>query len=152
MIHAVEIQFAGVLLRSERRIGEIDVAVAAHHDVVRRVEALAFEARGQHFDFAVLQRAGHAPLAEFAGVEAALGIERPAIRSARFGACFLVARARHPLMQPVHGDVAIEQKSFVGPHGSFGEMQAFRDALNLNVIEILSFEPGLGGDRRTNDK
>ena len=71
---AVKIQFAGILLRAEGGVREIDMTVAAHNNVVGRVESLAFEARRQHFDFAVLQGARHAALAEFAGVQAAFGV------------------------------------------------------------------------------
>ncbi len=74
VVDAVEIQLAGILLRSERGVREINMPIAPHHDVVGRVESLAFEARRQHFDLAVLQSAGYAAFAEFAGVEAALRV------------------------------------------------------------------------------
>ena len=80
VVHAVKIQLAMVGLAAESGVGEIDVIVAAHHDVVRRVQALAFPAVGQHLDGALLVRAGHATGPGFAGVQAALAIERVAGR------------------------------------------------------------------------
>ena len=72
VIHAVEIQLAAIGLIAERRIGEVDVPVAAHHDVVRRVQPLAFPLVGQHLDFALLVGARHAARAGLAGVKPAL--------------------------------------------------------------------------------
>ena len=40
VIHAVEIQFAVSALLAESRIGEVDVPVARHHDLVRRIQRL----------------------------------------------------------------------------------------------------------------
>ena len=38
--------------RRVQRIAEVDVSVAPDDDIVRRVEALAFELIGEHFDLA----------------------------------------------------------------------------------------------------
>ena len=62
-------------LLAERGIGEPDVAVAAGHNIVRSVQALAFPLFGDHFGGALLVDARDAARAGFAGVEPAFGIE-----------------------------------------------------------------------------
>ena len=84
MVDAVEIQVLRVLLISERRIGEIDLAVLADRDVVGRVQPLAFVALGDHFDPALFVGARHAAGVGFAGVQPALRIERVPHRAVRF--------------------------------------------------------------------
>src|SRR5207253_9162898 len=49
MVHAKEIEIA-VIERRIQRITEIDVSVPPDHDVIRRIETLAFEPFGQNFD------------------------------------------------------------------------------------------------------
>ncbi len=109
VIHAMEIEFAVVALLAERRVGEVDVAVARHHDLRRRIELLAFPVVGQHFDLAVLFGAGHAPRARFARVQPALGVEGIARGAVRIGAVDLDLVARNPFQKPVARRIAEDQ-------------------------------------------
>ena len=75
MKDAVEVELARVHGAAERGVGEVDLAIMAHHDVIGRVEPLALPTRGEHFDLAFLIGPGDAARMPFAGVEPALRIE-----------------------------------------------------------------------------
>ena len=83
VIDAVEIQLARVGLIAESRIGEINLAVLAHHDVVGSVEALALPLLRQHLDLALLVDANHAACLALATVEPALRVEGVTVGVAR---------------------------------------------------------------------
>ena len=71
---AVKIEIAAIVRAAESRIGEINVAVSANHNVVRRVEFLALIALGQRFDFALQVQPRHAAGLRFADVQTPLQI------------------------------------------------------------------------------
>ena len=142
MVDAVEVHLAGILLRSKRRVREINLTIATHHDVVRRVESLAFETRSQHLDFAVLQRASYPALAKFAAIQAPLGVIRVANGAARALGENLIRSARDYLEEFIHYRVAKQQESVVGPHRPFGKVEIGNDALDLQVAEVLGERAG----------
>ena len=135
VIHAVEIQLARIGLVAESRIGEVDVAVFAHYDVVGRVQTLAFPLIGQHFDLALLVGAGHAPGEALAGVEPALRIESVAVGAVGWIAEYGVALAGDELQNLVAWDIAEQQIAFARPGRSFREAKSVRNLFNLNVGE-----------------
>ena len=99
----------------------------------------------QHFDFSVLQGAGHAAFAEFAGVEAAFGVVGVADDAAGAFGEYGIASAGSELAEFVDYGVAEQQIAVVGPHGAFGEMQVLRYALDFHVAEVLG--EGGGGEQ-----
>src|ERR1700730_11146814 len=75
MEHAVEIQFAGVLLVPEGWIGEVHLAILADDYVVGRVQAFTLPAVGEDFDGALLVGSSNPAGVSFAAIKAALRVE-----------------------------------------------------------------------------
>ena len=137
VVHAVKIQLPVVRLLPERRIREVGLVVAAHHDVVWGVQALAFPTLRQHLDFAALAGADHPPAARLAGIEAPLGVESVAARPVRAGSENLHIMPGHPLHQAVGRRVAEHQVPVFRPGRPFSEGQALDERFEPDVGEIL---------------
>ena len=92
-----------VAVDSVGRVGEPDRAVRPHHDVVRRIQALALEPVGDDGHRTVVLGAADAPPAVLAGDEAALPVHGVAVRIVRRAAEHADGAAR--LVVPHHAVV-----------------------------------------------
>src|SRR5579875_3648017 len=122
---SVKIQFARVHCVPECRVCEVHVPVVANHNVVRRVEPLAFPLCGEHLDSALSVRSRDAAGMGLTGVEIALGIEGVAACPAgitapycRSGLSLFLCGGRK-LNDPVGGYVGKDQEPGFGPNRSF---------------------------------
>lgn len=145
---AVEGEFAGIFLGAVGGVGEVDVVVAADGDVVGGIEALALEAFGEDFDFAIGGGAGDAAVGAFAGVEAAAGVEGVAVGAAGvFTEDGGGALGGGELEDPVGGDVR-EEEELAGPGGAFGEAIVGGDAFDAEFGEVLGGEEEGEGEEK----
>src|SRR5262249_26791052 len=134
-------QFPGISLIAEGWVGEVDVSVLPHHDVVRGVQTLAFPFFRQHFDLALLVHADNAPSFAFATVEAALRVERVAVGAVGIFAEHFRALAGSHLSDLIVRNVAEQEEPFAGPDRAFGEAKARVHLVDADVRKILA-EPG----------
>src|SRR5206468_4145629 len=134
-IEAIDIATADLALRlaalvgradAIARIGEPDRAVGFHHDVIRRVEALALVAVREDRDASVVFRADHPSAAVLAGDQATLPVAGVAVGEVRI-------RTEHRDLQrllveaqdPVVGEIAEQETALIGEiNRTFGPAQA----------------------------
>ena len=133
------------VVQRARRIREPDRAVRLDYDVVRAVDPLAAEFRGERLDAAVRLDAPHRARCPAGDEEPALAVERQAVRVRRgplehFGA----AAARAP-PDRVADDVDPPEAAVAPvPHRPFAEAHAVVQALELRVAWNEACEPGRG--------
>lgn len=134
-------------------VGEPDRVVGPDDDVVRRIEAFALEAIGEHGDRAIEFGSGDAAIAVFAGYEATLAIDRIAIgvtggvsEDAGNTVGFV------PLHHAVVGDVAPDDVSMgrevgwsLGPAAAFGELFDSGASFDALVEAWIDGDEGAGG-------
>ena len=137
MIHTEKIQLARIRLIAERRIGEIDVAVFAHHDIVGRIEALAVPLLGQHLHFALLVHAYHTARPALAGIKAPLRIETIAVGAVRIFAKHGGLLARYVFHDLVVGHIAEQKKTLARPRRAFSEPETGGHAVDQHVRRLL---------------
>src|SRR5262249_13954715 len=109
-------------------------------DVVRRIQALAFPLIGQHFHFSLLVVADDAAFMRFAGVDAALRIDRVPARSVRVLAIHSGPFTRNQFAHLAARNVAEQQIAVFRPDRSFDEAESAIDFFNRNFREILRGE------------
>ena len=136
VVHAVEVEIA-LIERREQRVREIHVPVAAHDDVVGRVEAFALEPLRQHFDSAVPVGPRHTPRLVFTRVEPALGVERVAVRAVGVFTKHRGRATRHVPVETVPAVVAEEKIALSRPDGPLASGKPGRDLLDLQGREVL---------------
>ena len=111
----------------------------ADRQIARRVELLAIPLVRQHVDAPVLYiRAGHAAGTGFAGIQAALAVERVAARPVGRIAKADRFRARTPFPDLVGHGIAEYQEALFGPGRTFGEDKVPANDFDGNFGEILS--------------
>src|SRR5579871_1871 len=137
VIYAKEIQLPRVRLGAESRISEIDVAVMAHHDVVRRIETLAFPLFGKYLNFSFLVGTHYAARPAFARVQTPLCIERIAVSTVGFLAKNGRLFARLVFQDAIIRNIAEQQKTFARPNGPFCETERSRHPLDVRPGVVL---------------
>ena len=143
MKDAEEVELARVFLVPEGGIGEVDLAVFSHHDIVGSIQALALPFFGQNLDFALLVGTGDTAQVALAGIEAPLDIERISVCAVRVRPENANRHSGLELEDFVIGNIREDQVAIARPGGTFGEDVAGGDLVDLNLVEIL----GSGGER-----
>src|SRR5262245_27838902 len=139
-IDATEIQLqrplkSEVLGAAIGRVGEIDPAVALHHDVVGAVQLLALVVRGQHGDGAVMLRPRHPAGGMLASEHPAAAVIGVAVRLVGRLAERLDAARCAPAAQMVAGDIAEGEVLLARmPDRPFGENEARTQSLKRGVV------------------
>ncbi len=137
MIDAEKVELARVLLVAEGGIGEVDLAVFSHHDIVGGVEALALIFFGDNFDFALLVGARDAAQVALAGVQATLRIERISVCAVGIRPQDANGHARFEPEDFIVGNIAKNQVAVARPGRTLGEDVAGGDFVHLDLGEIL---------------
>ncbi len=117
-------------------IGEPNSPVGLHDHVIGRVQLLSVVGFDEAHHRAVLLGSGDAVGAVLGRDEAAFSVERIAVGVVAGRAKGLNAAARVPTLQFVGGDIAEDQETAAAgrhPDGSFGELKAGGDALDLGI-------------------
>ena len=129
MIDAMEVEVA-LEAAAEGGIGEVDVAVATHDEVVGRVQALPLEALGKHRRGTILGHADHSSLVALAGVEATLAVVGIAVGAATGFAIHRDTGTGHELQQSICRNVAEDQEAVARPRRALGEAKSVGDLLD----------------------
>ena len=136
MVDPVEIQVAHIE-RGVQGVGEIDVSIAPHHDVVGRIEPFAFEPVDKDLDPPFAVGPGDPPGLVFARVQASLPIHRVAVGPVGAFPIDFGRLSRNVFVDPVLTVVAEEEKPFARPHRPFAAFEAGGHLLHLQLREVL---------------
>jgi hypothetical protein len=133
MPDAVEIKLAPIVRAPESRIGEINMTVSAHHNIVRRVEFHALPVLRQHLRIALQIQPGHASCFRFANIQAPLRIVRKAGRPAIVVFQNFRMRIGIDSENPALPDIRCGQKSGSRPRKPIDELQVRCNLLSFVV-------------------
>src|SRR5262249_50907274 len=150
--HALEVELALHVLADHSRdhepagrVGPVDAAVRAHHDVVWAVELLALVVGRGGGERAVMLDAPDRALRPARNVEPAFAIERHAVGMAGRVHQRLGADARRPLVDGVADDVGPQEALLAAvPHRAFAEGEAVRDLIERRRLARDAVETGRG--------
>src|SRR5207248_8334922 len=108
--------------QSIRRIGEPDCAIGFHHDIIRRVELLAFERIDEHRDRSIFLGSRHAPRGVLATNQPAFTVERVAIGTMRVSTKRRETALLFPALELIRWNIAEDKKPAWHPHRSLDEL------------------------------